>query len=293
MSIEDVSDTALWVAYYRALESKRPDALFRDPYARRLAGEKGERIVRDMPRGEQSAWAMIVRTAVMDRLLREQLAAGVDTVVNLAAGLDARPWRMELPPTLRWVDVDFPEMLSYKLETLEGETAACAYHALGADLTDPDVRKGTLTDATAGSARALVITEGLLIYLEESDVAALARDLHATGVTVSWITDLASPRLLKWMSRTWGRRVSVGNARFRFAPRAGTAFFEPFGWREGVYHSLGEEAQRLNREMNLAWLWRLVARLMSRSKREEMRRVMGVVGLERVDEPATPLDRPP
>jgi methyltransferase (TIGR00027 family) len=286
VSIEHISDTALWVAHYRALESERPDALFRDPYARRLAGEKGEQIVREMPQGERSAWAMIVRTAVMDRLIREQLAAGVDTVVNLAAGLDARPWRMELPSSLRWVDVDFPEMLSYKLETLEGETPPCVYHALGADLTDPNVRNGTLADATAGSARALVITEGLLIYLEERDVADLAQDLHATGVAVSWITDLASPQLLKWMSRTWGKRVSMGNARFRFAPQAGTAFFEPFGWREGVYLSLGEEAQRLNREMQLAWLWRLVGRLMSSSKREEMRRMMGIVGLERVDEPA-------
>ncbi len=44
-SIENVSDTALWVAVYRAMETARPDAIFRDPYAERLAGDKGVKIV--------------------------------------------------------------------------------------------------------------------------------------------------------------------------------------------------------------------------------------------------------
>jgi O-methyltransferase involved in polyketide biosynthesis len=42
--IRNISDTALWVAVYRARETDRPDAVFRDPFARRLAGERGEQI---------------------------------------------------------------------------------------------------------------------------------------------------------------------------------------------------------------------------------------------------------
>ena len=38
----NISDTARWVAVYRAIESERPDAWFRDPLAKRLAGERGE-----------------------------------------------------------------------------------------------------------------------------------------------------------------------------------------------------------------------------------------------------------
>ena len=58
MPIENVSDTARWVAYYRAMETDRRDARFRDPYARRLAGPEGQRIVEEMPRGKATAWAM-------------------------------------------------------------------------------------------------------------------------------------------------------------------------------------------------------------------------------------------
>jgi O-methyltransferase involved in polyketide biosynthesis len=42
--VRDISDTALWVAYYRAQETDRPDALFHDPFARALAGERGQKI---------------------------------------------------------------------------------------------------------------------------------------------------------------------------------------------------------------------------------------------------------
>ncbi|HEX5051508.1 MAG TPA: class I SAM-dependent methyltransferase, partial [Planctomycetota bacterium] len=54
--IRNVSDTALWVAMYRAFESERPDAIFRDPYARRLAGERGEAIVSTLRHGRAMAW---------------------------------------------------------------------------------------------------------------------------------------------------------------------------------------------------------------------------------------------
>ena len=59
-AIEHISDTARWIATYRAMESERPDALFRDPFARRLGGARGEEIVATLPSGRQSAWALIV-----------------------------------------------------------------------------------------------------------------------------------------------------------------------------------------------------------------------------------------
>ena len=78
--IENVSDTARWVAVYRAMETARQDAIFRDPFAARLAGEKGEAIVDSMKRGRQMAWAMIVRTAVFDEIIEAQIRAGADQI---------------------------------------------------------------------------------------------------------------------------------------------------------------------------------------------------------------------
>src|SRR3954471_14250545 len=187
MAITHISDTARWVAYYRAMETARPDAIFRDPFAERLAGPEGKAIVDEMKQGRQMAWALIVRTAVFDELILESIRGKqVDLVVNLAAGLDARPWRMDLPPNLRWVDVDLPGILDYKLEKLSGIQTKCSYEAIRVDLTDAAKRQAVLSQLGASATKALIVTEGLLIYLTDQQAGALAADLHAQPAFRWW-----------------------------------------------------------------------------------------------------------
>lgn len=275
--ITHVSDTAHWVAVYRAMESERPDALFRDPYARRLAGPRGEAIVAAMPRGRSWDWPMIVRTAVMDEILLRAIARdGVRTVINLAAGLDARAYRLDLPRALRWIDVDLPDIQNYKREALSGETPRCALEWVPADLADAAQRRTVLQLVAAGPRPALAITEGLLIYLAPAQVTELARDLHGCAPLAWWLMDLASPRLIKLMARTWGKSVAQG-APFRFAPAEGTAFFAPSGWREAEFRSMWDESLRLKRSMPLARFWNFVGKLYPKKTREAMRRMSGIV----------------
>jgi len=280
--IQHISDTARWVALYRAMESDRRDALFRDPYARRLAGERAERILAGMKRGREWAWPMIVRTAVMDELILRAIDRdGVMTVLNLAAGLDARPYRLPLPPSLRWVEVDFPDVIAYKQEQLAVERPVCVLEQVGADLTDVARRRALFAEIGGAGRPVLVVTEGLLIYLTREQVAALADDLAAQPSFRWWLLDIASPGLLKMLEKTWGRAVAAGNAPFQFAPAEGTAFFAPHGWREAEFRSTWEEALRLKRTMRLAWLWQLIGRLYPKRKREEARRFAGMVMLRR------------
>src|SRR5947209_7546262 len=96
--IRNISDTARWAAVYRAFETDRPDALFRDPFARRLAGSRGEQIAASMPFSGKNTWSWVMRTWLFDHFITQQIAGGADMVINLAAGLDARPYRMDLPP---------------------------------------------------------------------------------------------------------------------------------------------------------------------------------------------------
>jgi methyltransferase (TIGR00027 family) len=289
MALENVSDTARWVAVYRAMESARPDALFHDPYARRLAGERGERILDSMKQGRAWAWPMIVRTAVMDELILQTIERdGVGTVLNLAAGLDTRPYRLPLAASLRWVEVDFPDVIAYKQQVLGAERPACALERVGVDLTDLPRRRALFAQIGAATKPVLVVSEGLLIYLTPQQVGALAADLAAPASFRWWLIDIASPGLLKMMEKTWGRAVAAGNAPFQFAPAEGTRFFELFGWTEAEYRSTWEEASRLKRAMRLAWLWSLVGRLMPKAKREEWRRLSGIVMLQRRSSTARP-----
>lgn len=282
MPIDNISDTARWVAIYRAMETDRPDAHFRDPFARKLAGPQGEEIVRTLPRARQMAWTMIVRTAVFDELILDAVnSKHVDVVLNLAAGLDARPWRMTLPESLHWIDVDLPEILEYKTSMLKDERPKCRYEAVPLDLRDETRRQALFSQVGRDAARVLVVTEGLLVYLTPEQVGSLARDLHAPPQFRWWIIDLAGPWVLKFMIRSWGKSVNKGKAPFLFGPAEGTAFFKPFGWREAQFRSTFDEARRLDRQMRGAWLWGLFGLFASAQKKEEFRRRAGTVLLER------------
>ena len=245
--IRSISDTARWVAVYRARETERPDAVFRDPYARALAGERGEQIARALPMAERAEWSFIARTYAFDRFLAKEIAAGADLVVNLAAGLDARPYRMELPPSLRWVEVDLPEILEYKESVLAGATPACALERVPLDLSNHDARRGLFRDLGKRSTRAIVITEGLLIYLMADEVGALAQDLLGPPSFDRWIVDITSPGLLAMLNEQMGELVRQAGAPYLFAPPEGPAFFDRYGWQVLSVRSLLKTAASLKR----------------------------------------------
>jgi len=263
---------------YRAMESERPDALFRDPYARRLAGAAGEQILASIPQGRRWAWPMIVRTAVMDEIvMRLVTQERVDMVLNLAAGLDARPYRLDLPSQLHWIDVDLEGILSYKEAALAGEQPRCRVEFVRVDLTDPATRRSLFQRVGSQSKRALVIAEGLLVYLTPENVTSLAQDLAAQPAFRWWLIDLGSPALQQFLSRTWGKQLRSGNAPMLFFPEEGTAFFAPSGWGEAEYHAIFDAAVRLRRAPKMSWVWRLLGLFASKKRRAEFKRFSGVV----------------
>jgi methyltransferase (TIGR00027 family) len=255
--IRNISDTARWVAVYRARESDRPDAIFRDPFARRLAGERGEQIANSMPLGHDNDWSMVTRTYLIDQFVMEQVHEGVDMVVNLAAGLDSRPYRMQLPSSLHWIEIDLPEILDYKENILRDEKPVCALERFRLDLSNLEARRALFTQLGSRAKKALVITEGLIIYLAADQVAALAQDLTASPSFHSWILDIASPGLLRMLQKRMAAQLQQA-APFKFAPDEGPDFFLPYGWKPVDVRSLLKNAARLKR---LSFFLRLAALL--------------------------------
>jgi methyltransferase (TIGR00027 family) len=245
--IRDISDTARWMAVYRARETERDDAVFRDPFARALAGPRGEQIAAAMSFGEENAWSFVARTHLFDRFVTRLVNHGVDLVVNLAAGLDTRPYRMALPATLRWVEVDLPEMLDYKEAILADATPVCSLERVRLDLSNEDARRGLFARLGQSAPRVAVIAEGLLVYLMPHEVAALARDLAAPPTFQHWVVDLVSPGLLDMMKQRMGAAVNQAGAPFLFAPSDGPPFFTPHGWQPVEVKSMLKTGAKLGR----------------------------------------------
>ena len=199
-----------------------------------------------MPLGRNNDWSMITRTCLGDDLINEQVQQGIDMVINLAAGLDARPYRMQLPASLKWVEVDLPEILSYKEEILRDEKPVCSLERIRLDLSNAPARRDLFTQLGGRCTKALIITEGLLIYLTPDDVAGLAKDLAAPPSFQSWILDIASPGLLRMLAKKMAKQLHHA-APFKFAPPEGPNFFIPYGWKLVDVRSLLKNAARLKR----------------------------------------------
>ena len=246
-AVRNISDTARWVAYFRARETQRPDALFRDPYAERLAGEHGFQIANTLPDGNKHEWAWVARTYLFDQFISRAIQHGADLVVNLAAGLDARPYRMDLPNTLQWVEVDFPDIVSYKEEVLANEKPRCRLERISLDLSDVPARRELFADLDARATKIVVASEGLLIYFTAEEVASLAEDLASGKHFQNWIIDLASPGQLRLMQRTTGKQLSNAGAAFKFGPPEGAHFFTPHGWEPKDVQGLLKTAAQCKR----------------------------------------------
>jgi methyltransferase (TIGR00027 family) len=204
--IAHVSDTALMVAACRALETDSPDGFVRDPFAARLAGERGMAILRALPHPEMMQFGIGVRSRFMDELVLEALVPEeIATVLSLGCGLDTRPWRLELPPHLRWIEVDFADMLDYKNVLMWAETPRCRREFISADVNDAAQRRTIY--AALGAAPALMITEGFLMYLPAATVRALAVEAWDASGIAHWMSDITTTTFMKAISMNMPQSV--------------------------------------------------------------------------------------
>ena len=280
--ITHISDTALWVATYRAQESARPDALFHDPLAGRLAGQRGAHIAAAMPHARVMDWILVVRTVAIDRLIAQALALGVDTVLNLGAGLDTRPYRMQLPAALRWIEVDFASMIQYKEEHLAGEVPVCRLERMAIDLSDGAARRLLFQRIGAESGHVLVITEGVIIYLSGAEAAALSSDLYAVPSFRFWIQDYRQGGLAAVPQRV---RSALGGSPFRFDEADSIAHFQKQGWLVAEQIYAVDESLRIARPFPVPFPWSLLTPFMPRALKERWRRSAGYIMYRKADRP--------
>ncbi len=285
-AIRHVSDTAWWVASFRAEEGQRADAAFTDPLASLLSGDRGRAIARSIPRAAMVEWGMIIRTSAIDRLINEALIAGVDTVLNLGAGLDTRPYRMKLPASLRWVELDFPNIVELKDSTLAEYRPVCKLERVGIDLLDRPSRNKILARYGTTSKNTLVITEGVLSYFSIHDAATLASELHATPSIRFWIQDFDNAGKRR-LPRGWGAKLKA--APFLFQVKDWFEFFEKYGWRSSQVITSFEESQRINRPYPLDFPFGLILRAIPKTMSQKILSLSGAVLMQRA---ATPSGKP-
>lgn len=278
--IKQVSDTAFMAAAYRAMETNHPNAIFHDPFAAKLAGDRGKNIVDSLPKqaSTMGGWSVVIRTRIIDDFIQGAIVEGVDTILNLGAGLDARPYRMALPASLRWIEVDYPHVIELKETRLAGETPRCRLERVRLDLADVAARRTLLAEVVAQSKKVLVLTEGVIPYLSEDAVASLGADLGSHESIGYWVVDYFSPVSYAYRRRG-GMSKLMENAPFLFEPADYFGFFLRIGWKPKEIRYFTAEAERLRRPAPLPLVTRFAMRILgffaSPERRREMKQYAG------------------
>jgi len=159
--------TTMATLYAKALDADLPDPILGDRYAKEIVRRidydwsKTAITVRNSP----SATA---RTAHFDGWAGRFLAVHPDAVVlHVGCGLDARFFRLQPSPRVDWYDIDYPEVAELRCRLYPGVDRC---HVVAASVTDPSWLKAIPDDRPA-----LMIAEGVTMYLSERDGIALLR----------------------------------------------------------------------------------------------------------------------
>lgn len=266
-TIHNVSDTALWIAAYRALETESINPAFNDHLARKIAGVRGFEMIADTPHKEAMAFAMTIRTVAIDRLVASAIAKGVDTVVNLGAGLDTRPYRMSLPTYLKWIEADFPSIIDYKNEILASEQPNCHLKRIAVDLTEEAERKNLFDQIDSQAMKTLVITEGVIGYLTNDHAAALSKDIFSTTSFRFWIMEYDQGRLRR-RKQTKDLQKKLVHSPLQFDHAKPLKFFGGHGWKVCENTYILDVADSIAKRLPIGFPWNILMKIFPKRLRK-------------------------
>ncbi len=198
-------ETMLITLYARALQSRSPHPVLRDTWAE----EAIHRVDYDFAKfkvGQRSSLLIAARATQLDLWTTAFLANHPDaTVLHLGCGLDSRAFRVAPPPTVRWFDVDYPEVIELR-QRLYPERAG--YRMIGSSLAE----LGWL-DQVPDDCPALIVAEGVTMYLTEAIMRTLLNHLVDHFPSGQMAFDVHPPQLVQWLTKS-GANVRGTGATF-------------------------------------------------------------------------------
>ena len=175
------------MAAARAIETERPDGLFKDPLASKLAGESTISEARPGIQKYEDSGAPIavVRTRFFDDFLQSK-AELIRQVVILGAGMDTRAFRLSWHSDTTLFEVDSPEVIEYKESVLGNTSSLCHRHPIAVDLKDP-IAPLLISNGYRADIPTIWLMEGSIYYLSEVEVHELLKTITGLSVPGSWL----------------------------------------------------------------------------------------------------------
>jgi len=167
--LSGVRETLLYPLYFRARDQRSRTPIVGDTWAaevvdRVTAGNRKGVLTAKL--GASGRFPPLLRARRLDDWSRDFLDRHRDaTVVRLGCGLDSRAFRLGVPSTVHWYDLDFPDVIELRRVLYPGREG---YRMIASSATDPGWLDDIPTDRPA-----LIVAEGVLPYLTESEIRQL------------------------------------------------------------------------------------------------------------------------
>ncbi|KAI1842516.1 hypothetical protein JX265_012672 [Neoarthrinium moseri] len=157
-----VTEAQRTLLYFRAVDADHPESVLNDIYAKQLVNRIPLDIVETMGSDVRYVTFWCLRAKRIDTWCQEFINENPDcTVVNLSCGLDTRIQRLEPPRSVRWIDVDHPDVIEFRKRVFPRPTGD--YKTASVDITDPDT---SWIQAFPSNRPTLVIAESNMFYLK-------------------------------------------------------------------------------------------------------------------------------
>ncbi len=174
-------------------------------------------------------------------------------------------------------------MIEYKKKLLITEQPNCSLEYISLDLADGDKRRALLAELAGRGTDLLVLTEGVIPYLTETQVGELASELHSHPSFKNWIAEYFDKEIYGYFKNP-KRMKMMKNAPFLFLPNDWFGFFRKHGWAPGEIKYTVEESEKLKRDMPTPWwvyLFYILRPFMKKEKFYKFKRFTAYVRFER------------
>lgn len=226
--MKPISKTAFYCCGVRMQDAEREQPVCGDTYARAFMNEQGLQILEMFKDETRPNTSNVGRHRIIDDLLRQELAANPNlTVVIIGAGFDSRAFRLDGGT---WVELDEPQVITYKEERLPASSCDNELHRIPIDFANDSLEQKLAS--FAGRSPVTVVIEGVLMYLEEAAIDQLLQTLRRLFPQHRLICDLMTRAFFENAASTIHEKLTGMGATFKFAVDNPEEVFTRNGYRQ-------------------------------------------------------------
>jgi len=236
--MKPISKTAFYCCGVRMQDAELPKPVCGDVYAKAFMSQEGLQILDTFKDETGPNTSNVARHRIIDDLVRHELSANANLkVIIIGAGFDTRAFRLNGGT---WVELDEPQVIAYKEERLPASDAKNELHRIPIDFSMDSLEEKL--SPFASHAPAVVIIEGVLMYLERSVIDQLLQTLRRQFPHHKLICDLMTRVFFQKYGRTIHEKITGMGASFKFTADNPEALFLQSGYRRSGWFSMVEKA---------------------------------------------------